>query len=73
MTWPWEPRYPTRRTVIVSCASGKDFKGVLWSEDGRYLVLRNAELYAPREAPKPLVGEVVIPREQVEFLQVVAP
>lgn len=55
----------------MNCRGNHDFRGVLWSEDGRYLVLRNAELLAPREPPKPMDGEVVIPREQVEFLQVV--
>jgi hypothetical protein len=68
--WLWLQGYPVRRSVIVSSKSGNDFRGVLWRQEGRYLVLRNAELLRTREAPLPVDGEVVIPRENVEFIQV---
>jgi small nuclear ribonucleoprotein (snRNP)-like protein len=69
MGW-WGGNYPVRRSVLVNLKTGKDFKGVLWEQDRRYLVLRNASLLRSRETPVPMDGEVVIPLENVEFLQV---
>lgn len=63
-------RYPYLRTVICNTKPGKAFRGVLWDRQAGFLVLRNAELI---EAGKvtPVDGEVVVPAENVDFLQVV--
>lgn len=64
-------RYPERRTVIVNTTTGKAFRGVLWERGGRHLVLRNAELLRPGGEVAPIDGELVIDRENVEFIQVI--
>lgn len=64
--------YPYRRSVIVNTQSGRAFRGVLWNQQGAYLVLRNAEISRPGVEWAPLDGEVVIDRANVDFLQVLA-
>ena len=66
----WRHGYPVRREVLVNTKTGEDFRGVLWAADARYLVLRNAQLLRARESALPMDGEVVVPRENVKFLQV---
>lgn len=68
--WLWLQGYPVRREVIVNTRSGEDFRGVLWRATSGYLILRNAQLLRAREAPLPMDAEVVVPRENVKFLQV---
>ena len=68
----WLHGYPVRREVLVNTKSGEDFRGVLWAADGQYLVLRNAQLVRPRDSALPMDGELVVPRENVKFLQVFA-
>lgn len=65
------PRYPCLRRVVVNTRGGSAIRGLLWERKGRYLVLREAELLAPRAAPTPMDGEVAIPVDNVEFMQVV--
>lgn len=66
-------RYPTLRRVIVNLkgAEAPAFRGVLWQRRGRYLVLRNAEMLKARGEVTPVDGELVIPVENVSFMQVV--
>jgi len=63
-------RYPTLRRVIVNTKTDRAFRGVLWRRRGGLLVLRNAELLKPGGETVAMDGEVVIPAENVDFLQV---
>ena len=64
-------RYPTLGGVIVTTRTGRTFRGVLWRRERGLLVLRNAELMRQGGEPTPVDGEVVIPAENVDFIQVV--
>jgi len=64
--------YPVVRTVVVNTRTERAFRGVLWRMRGAFLVLRNAELLKGRGETVPVDGEVVIPRENVDFIQVVS-
>ena len=64
-------RYPVLQRVIVNTKTDRTFRGVLWRRRGGYLVLRNAELLKGRGEIVPVDGEVVIPAENVDFMQVV--
>jgi len=65
-------RYPVLRRVIVNTKTGKAFRGVLWRRRWGYVVLRGAELLKGRGETVPVTGEVVIPADNVDFIQVVA-
>ena len=62
--------YPVRRRVIVNTKTERAFRGVLWRRRWGYLVLRNAELIKARGETVLVEGEVVILRENVDFIQV---
>ena len=63
--------YPVLRQVIVNTrARDESFRGVLWRKRHGYLVLRNAEMLRKGEVV-PMVGELVIPADNVNFIQVV--
>ena len=72
-------RYPVLRQVIVNTKTDRAFRGVLWRRrrsglwpgTGGYLVLRQAELLRAKGEVTPMDGELVIPEENVDFLQVV--
>lgn len=72
MRWPWSPPYGYRQTVIANTKTKLAFRGVVWQQDHYCLVLRNASLIE-RGSAKPVDGEVVIPADNVDFLQVVSP
>lgn len=63
--------YPEKRTVIVNTRTDRAFRGVLWRRRWGYLVLRNAELLKGRGETVPVDGEVVIARDNVDFIQVI--
>jgi small nuclear ribonucleoprotein (snRNP)-like protein len=63
-------RYPTLRRVVVNTKTDRAFRGVLWRRRRGYLVLRNAELLKPGGETVAMDGEVVIPSENVDFIQV---
>lgn len=63
--------YPALRQVIVNTKTERTFRGVLWRRRRGFLVLRNAELLQGRGEVMPMDGEVVIPAENVDFIQVV--
>lgn len=63
--------YPTKRQVIVNTKTDRAFRGILWRKRWRYLVLRNAELLKPQGGTVRMDGEVVIDRDNVDFIQVV--
>lgn len=63
--------YPFRYRVIVNLKNQtRAFRGVLWQETGGWLVLKHAEVLEDRSAPKPVDGEVLIERRDVDFIQV---
>ena len=64
-------RYPELRSVVVNTRTDRAFRGVLWRRRRGYLVLRNAEMLKGRGETVPVDGEVVIPAENVDFIQVV--
>ena len=63
-------RYPTLRRVIVNTKSDRAFRGVLWRKARGYLVLRDAEILKAKGETTPMDGELVVPAENVDFLQV---
>ena len=67
----WPRRYPERRTVVVNTKGQTVFRGVLWQRTRRHLVLKNVALLSPGGGVSPLDGEVLVPAENVEFIQVV--
>lgn len=60
-----------RRNVIVNTKTDESFRGVLWKIRGPLIVIRNAEIYAQGQT-KPVDGEVVIDRSNVDFIQIVS-
>lgn len=69
----WLLGYPFYRSVILNTTTDKTFRGVLWDRRGEYLVLRQAEMLVKGAKPASMDGELVIPRTNVDFLQVVEP
>ena len=63
-------RYPVYQTCIVNTRTDRAFRGVLWQKRARYLVLRNVELLKVGGETAPVDGEVVIERDNVDFIQV---
>jgi small nuclear ribonucleoprotein (snRNP)-like protein len=63
--------YPEKRVVIVNTRTDRAFRGVLWRRRWGYVVLRNAEMLKPRGETVPVDGEVVIARDNVDFIQVI--
>jgi hypothetical protein len=66
-----EPSYPYRETVIVNLKAGRSFRGVLWQRTGGFLVLKQAVMLRPREAPLPIDGDTLVAFGEIEFVQVV--
>jgi len=64
-------RYPVLERVIVNTKTDRTFRGVLWQKRRGYLVLRSAEMLRGKGETVPMDGEVVIPAENVDFIQVV--
>lgn len=59
-----------RRRVLVNLKTGRAVRGVLWARRGPFLTLKSAELLEAGRAPVEVVGEVVIERANVDFVQV---
>jgi small nuclear ribonucleoprotein (snRNP)-like protein len=57
-------------TLLVNLTTGKAFRGVLRDEHPAHITLANATLHEDGTAAQ-VDGEVIIPRERIEFLQVV--
>jgi hypothetical protein len=63
--------WPVKGTVIVNRKTGTgDLRGVLWEVSERHLILRRAELVGAGDA-KPIDGDALIERDEVEFLQII--
>jgi len=61
--------YPDRHKVLVNTRDAA-FRGVLWAQRGAWLVLRNVDMLKPGGEAQPVDGELVLPRERVDFMQV---
>lgn len=75
MEWrSWLPWLPPRlyRLVIVNLKSDSDtaIRCVLWDQRGAYLIVRQAALVKANAPAVPMDGEVLIPRDNVAFVQV---
>lgn len=68
--WPFSQPYPVLRKIILNTKSDRAFRGVLWRKARGYLILRNAEMLKATDMVVPVDGEVVVPSENVDFLQV---
>lgn len=74
MSWLTSWRSPALlRRVIVNRKDDRDtaIEGVLWAARGSWLVLKHATWLEPPKEPKPIEGDVLVPRENVDFLEVV--
>jgi hypothetical protein len=60
------------RSVLVTLKGDDDtaLRGIAWQLRGPWIVLRQVEMLRPNVPPVPMDGEVVIPRVNVAFLQV---
>lgn len=73
MRWPWQP-YPVLKEAIVNMRGDRTaFRAVVWGQRDGFLILRNARqiLDAGKSVDRAMVGEVLIPLGNVEFLQTV--
>ena len=68
--WPFN-RYPVKQRVIVNTKTDRAFKGLLYKKTSEYLLLRGATMLHGRDTPVALDGELVIYRENVDFVQVI--
>lgn len=59
-----------RKRVVVNLHSSRAFVGILWAQRGPLIVLRDVVMHEPGAAPAAVDGEIVIERQQVEFIQV---
>jgi len=65
-------RYPVLQTVLVNTKTGHTFRGVLRRKCHDYLVLVQAVMIQQvGEKQRALMGELLIPADNVDFLQVV--
>lgn len=63
-------RLASRQRVLVALRSGRAVTGVLWARRGRSLVLKSAEMLEPGQEAILMDGDVVLDRDQVEYVQV---
>lgn len=59
-----------RKKVVVNLHSDRAFVGILWAKRGPLLILRNAVMHEPGAEPSVVDGQIVIERDQVEFIQI---
>ena len=69
MHWFWQ--HPAECRQVIVNAGDNAFRGILWRRRGGYLIMRQVVLLRPHAEPLPLDGEVLVPQEQVDFIQVV--
>lgn len=65
----WARRLVVRRQVLVNLRSGRAVSGVLWARKGRVVVLKSAQLIEPGSDPLGMDGDVILDRDQIEFMQ----
>ena len=62
-------RVLVHRKVIVNLFDGSSISGVLYSDPGNLIVLKNAVYLEPGTEPVELDGDTVIERDKVLFVQ----
>lgn len=62
-------RAVVHRRVIVNLVTGRAVEGVLVSQRGPLLCVKDARLLEPGNDPQPVDGEVIVERSQVDFIQ----
>lgn len=66
-------RLAIRRRVLVNKIDGTAIDAVLWKRRGRLVVLRDAAFLQPGNAPAQMEGEIIVDRDQIDFIQVTGP
>lgn len=69
---PWR-HVALHRRVLVNLKTDKAIRGVLFEQRGPLLVLKDAFLMEAGRDPVTMVGDIVIERSNIDFVQVVAP
>lgn len=64
-------RLAVNRRVVVNLTTGTAIEGVLWSERGPLIVVKDARLLERGAGPTPVDGEVLVERDRIDFVQVV--
>lgn len=59
-----------KRKVIVNLKTDRSFRGILWRCWFGVLVIRQAEMLAPKGETVHMDGELVIFKDDIEFIQV---
>ena len=62
-------RYPTLKKALVNLKSGKAFRGILYQRRRGYLIVKNVEMIKPGGEVLQMDGDLLIPSENVDFLQ----
>ena len=73
MTWRFWWEHPAKlRTVIVNRKGEPDsaIRGVLWTNKGAWIVLKDAYLLMEGREPQKLDGEIIVERQTIDFIQV---
>lgn len=60
-----------RHRLVVTMHDGATWDGVVMDVDSRTVVLRNAEAIGANDVRTPADGEVLLPRDEVAFMQAV--
>lgn len=60
----------TKRKVILNTKKERAFRGILWKCALRYVVMRQVEMLKPGGEAVHMDGELVVFREDVDFIQV---
>lgn len=68
MSWS---RWPLCSRVLANLCDGTAISGVLIDRRGPLLVLADAQLNQPGQAPQPMDGHIYIERAQVSFIQAI--
>lgn len=72
MKW-FRKSYLVKKEVVVNLKTDTSFRGIIWEDDGRYLVLVNASILQKDGGglkPVRVDGQVVVPVAEIEFVQV---
>jgi small nuclear ribonucleoprotein (snRNP)-like protein len=64
----WQ-KYPEMKKSIVYLKTNSSFRGIIWSVDSQFLVMKNTEMLK-NDGVKVLDGDVLIQRNDIEFIQV---
>jgi hypothetical protein len=71
LAW-WRPPCVLQRVIVnFTHDSTEALEGVLWSSRGPWLTLRDVAALKAGQAPAAMVGDVVIHRDRISYVQVV--